>query len=195
MFGLFRKTEPEFETDIVTLRIKAPIQPMDRFDVYEEPLSELLSQTDLGEVVGGGTMLGEAGIEYCDIEVALPEAEPRHINALVHAVEALGAPRGSTLIIEATGEERPFGRTEGLAVILDGTGLPDEVYEVCDLAGVIDGLNAALDGAGRYQSYANGDTETWVYLYGASADVMEERIAGFLEEYPLCENARVERLS
>ena len=50
--------------------------PIDRGEIYEDPLDELLKAENIGEVSGGGTMQKKSGeIEYCDIEIELNGTE------------------------------------------------------------------------------------------------------------------------
>jgi hypothetical protein len=168
---------------------------MDRGEVFEDPLEKILRASGAGRVTGGGTMLGEEGeIEFCDLEIMLPAATEAAIGALRRALEGLGAPRGSTLIWNDGANELPFGTSEGLAVYLNGTDLPDAVYETCDLNVVYEELGRLVGSAGRVVSHWQGPRETALYLYGPSADAMLARIRPFLDSYPLCQKARVVKL-
>lgn len=85
----------------------------------------------------------------------------------------------------------PFGKAEGLAIYLNGTDLPKEVYEKSDVNVVYDTVEKLLGDRGAIQGYWQGPTETALYLYGDSAQEMREAIAGFLASYPLCQRARI----
>jgi hypothetical protein len=80
---------------IAGLNVRA--QPMDRGEVFEDPLNKILQASGTGRVTGGGTMLGEdSEIEFCDLEIVVPEATEAAIGALSRALEGLarrGAPR------------------------------------------------------------------------------------------------------
>ena len=97
---LFKASAPAAPAgDMVIARLNVRAQPLDRGEVFEDPLEEILQASGTGRVTGGGTMLGEEGeIEFCDIEITLPAATDVAIGALRRALEGLGAPRGSTLI-------------------------------------------------------------------------------------------------
>ena len=41
-------------TIVVTARLNAKVQPLDRGDIFEDPLDEILKERKLGEVCGGG---------------------------------------------------------------------------------------------------------------------------------------------
>ncbi|MBB4752565.1 hypothetical protein [Actinoplanes lobatus] len=84
-----------------------------------------------------------------------------------------------------------FGVTEGLAVYLNGTDLPDEVYATSDINDLITALLDALGAHGRMQSYWQGPRETALYLYGPSAARMADLIADLLSQFPLAQRCRV----
>ncbi len=199
MFGLkrafARKAEPSGET--VTARLNARLQPLDRGEYFEHPLGEALRKEGLGEVTGGGTQLADepAGIAFCDLELQLPELSEAVLAGIIARLDALGAPKGSKLIIEATGREIPFGRFEGLALYLDGTTLPDEVYQSCDINQVIAELGRLMGDKGAFRGYWEGSKDTGLYCYGPSFSEMAAAIAPLLAAYPLCQGARVEQIA
>lgn len=186
---------PELSSDglPVTAQLNHLLPPLDRGARYEDPLEQALAAHGLGSLDGGGTLVQKSGeIEYIDIEVILTDGT-RGIPFLIETLEGLGAPRGSKLQVRVGEELRevPFGRTEGVAVYLNGTTLPDEVYATSDVNVVVDELNKSLAGQGEMQGYWQGPTETALYFYGRSADDMKARMADFLASYPLCSGARV----
>ena len=154
----------------------------------EDPLEEALQKHRVGSVTGGGTMLAEEGeIDFCEIEIEVREPVAESISLIKRALEELGAPRGSQLILEADGKELPIGVNEGLAVYLNGTDLPDEVYAECDSNFVYSEFDRLLGADGKVHSHWQGPKETALYLYGPSFETMQKRIAGFLGSYPLCQ--------
>jgi hypothetical protein len=84
-----------------------------------------------------------------------------------------------------------FGVTEGLAVYLNGTDLPHEVYATSDVSDLIAALLGHLGAEGDMQSWWQGPRETALYLYGPSAVRMDELIAGELARFPLAQRCRV----
>ena len=60
------------------------MQPIDRGDYYEDPLTDTLQAKGLGEVTGGGTQLSEepCGIEFCDLEISVHAADDGRAHAL-----------------------------------------------------------------------------------------------------------------
>ena len=196
MLGISHDKDPKPGAALVTARLNARAQPMDRFEVYEEGLSEMLESRSLGEVAGGGTQMTEDGeIAFCDIEIVLPDLSDATLDEVRQCLEVLGAPKGSVFILEPDCREVAFGLNEGLAVYLNGTDLPDEVYETCDLDTIYDEFGKLLGDQGRVQSYWQGSTETALYLYGPSYDAMCAAIQPFLDSYPLCQKARLIKIA
>lgn len=196
MFGLSLSRRDARNGQCVIAQLNARLQPLDRGDIFEDPLDDTLQNTGLGEVTGGGTLQAREGwIRQCDIEMDLPAADAETLRKIAGHLEALGAPKGSKLLVEETGTEVPFGTSEGLAIYLNGTDLEDSVYQSCDVNYVIAELDRLLGSAGRYCSYWDGPSETALYIYGPSAEAMRELILPLIETYPLCEGARIEQIA
>lgn len=199
MFGsFFKKNEPKIETQsqFIVAQLNARIQPMHRGEYFEDPLDNEIQLVSIGEVTGGGTMQGETGeIEYCDIEIAVTKLNQETAEKIIEVLERFGAPKGSKLKIEAEGREMPFGRTEGLAVYLNGTDLPDTVYDACDTNFVYSEFDRLLESEGRVLSYWNGPTETAFYIYGKSFEKMKSKLSEFISTYPLCDKCRIEQIA
>lgn len=198
MFGnLFKKKPPQKPaTTFIVATLNARIQPIHRGEFFEDPLDEELKRGSLGEVSGGGTMQTKSGeIEYCDIEIEVTHSGDGAAARIVEVLERLGAPKGSKLTVEADQTQIPFGVAEGLAVYLNGTDLPDNVYKECDSNFVYSEFDRLLGAEGRVLSFWQGPTETAFYLYGKSFATMKEKIAAFVASYPLCQNCRIEQIA
>ncbi|WP_375204867.1 hypothetical protein [Hyphococcus sp.] len=196
-FGGARKQETAPQGAVITARLNAKVQPIDRGDYYEDPLTDTLQAKGLGEVTGGGTQLSEepCGIEFCDLEISVHAADEETLAAIIQRLNELGAPKGSRLIVEATGQQIPFGVNEGLAVYLNGTDLEDAVYRDCDVNHVIDEFDRLLASQGAFRGYWEGERETALFCYGASFAEMKAALEPFLADYPLCEKARIEQIA
>ncbi|MGF1445811.1 MAG: hypothetical protein ACFBRM_06375 [Pikeienuella sp.] len=190
------QTEEGGERHPMTLRLNARLEPMDRFESFEDPIRERMAAAGLGDVTGGGTPLtpGEE-IPFVELELALADARPETLDRLVDLLEAVGTPKGSKLIDETTHAEREVGRAEGIGVYLNATDLPDEVYESTDADTVIEMATEALGDAGRYVGFRELPTEVALYFYGDSAEELERLIAPLRERYPLCQKARITRIA
>jgi hypothetical protein len=182
--------------EIVIARLNARAQPIDRGEVFEDPLDGVLQAAGIGNITGGGTQLGEEGeIQFCDLEISVPEASDAVLATIRKALEELGAPKGSKLIWNDGANELEFGSFEGLAVYLNGTDLPHSVYEQSDFGFVYEEFGRLLGNEGRVVSHWQGPTETALYLYGRSVETMLARIRPFLDTYPLCAKARTVKIA
>lgn len=174
-------------------QINARVGPMDRYELFEEPLTEALGEN--GEVTGGGTMMGEDGeIEYCDVDICLPQATEGLVELLVSLFEEAGAPKGSKLL-DGEQEVRQFGKNEGLAIYLNGFDLPDETYSSCDVNFVEEEFQRLLGQDGRVMGSWEGPQETAFYLYGPSFATMQSKLTDFLASYPLCQRCRIVQIA
>lgn len=180
---------------VVIAQLNARLQPLDRGHIFEDPLSERLEAKGLGQVVGGGTQLLETGeISRCDFEIELINADDATLKRLVAILEELGIPKGSKLLV-GSDKEISCGTMEGLAVYLNGTDLPEEVYETCDVNYVCEQFDHLAEGVGEILGYWEGPTETALYLYGRSSSEIHKRLHRFLDQYPLCQKARVVQIA
>jgi hypothetical protein len=169
------------------------IMPLDRGERYEDPLDAALD--GLGQVVGGGSQLSDdCGIEFVDIEIALANLDET-LDIVKSTLEKQGAPRGSQLRFTEKKKDRviEFGLCECVAIFLDGTGLPDEVYESNDINELADQLYALLQkkNLGEIRGSWVGPAETAVFISGLDAEQVYAGIEFVLRAYPLCQNARV----
>lgn len=196
LFGLFKKKKKDSEPQFIVVTINARIQPMHRLEIYEEPLDEILARNSVGEVSGGGTLLSETGeVEYCDVEIQVTNSSNEVVDLIKTSLEKMGVPKGSTIKVEATEKEIQFGSLEGLALYLNGTDLDDEVYANSDSNHVYSELDRLTQGIGNVYSYWQGPTETAFYLYGTSFSQMKSKIAELVDNYPLCQKCRIEKIA
>jgi hypothetical protein len=196
MLGKLFQRPTATQSMIIVAQLNDRAQPMDRGELYEDPLQEVLEKHRAGNVVGGGTMLrADKEIDFCDIEIEVREPADEILALIKKTLEELGAPKGSKLRLEARGEELPIGKNEGLAVYLNGTELPDDVYAECDANFVYSEFNRLLGDDGKVHSHWQGPTETALYMYGPSFETMKDRLADFLGTYPLCQRARIVQIA
>ena len=192
-----KRNEDVAKTESVIAQLNARLMPMDRGE-FEDPLDELLREQGLGQVTGGGTQMADepAGIAYCDIEISLNGPSDAAIAAAVQCLEQLGAPKGSKLHLLG-GASKAFGVSEGLAMFLDGVGLPAAVYGACDINQLIEAANErlALGGGGRFYSHWQGSKETGLYFYGPSFALMKSALEPLVSSFPLCQGARIEQIA
>ena len=200
MFGkLSKKNAPldaEPESIFIVAQLNARLQPKHRAELFEDPLDDALQKLGIGTITGGGTSQNEDGeVAYCDIDIQITSANEHAVQSVIGLLEGLGAPRGSTLRMREGERALPFGTTEGMAIYLNGTDLPDEVYQQYDSGVVYSEIERLLDECGEIYSYWQGPTETALYLYGNSFKEMHEKVSGFLATYPLCQKSRIAQIA
>ena len=176
---------------LILARMYEHIGPIDRGDRYEDPLHDRLEKLGIGSVTGGGSQLNElGGIAYVDVEIELANVD-QALDVVAEALELAGAPQGSELIEASDGRVlREFGKLQCLAIFLDGTSLPDEVYATLDFEAVVTALDAAA-GDKSYRGLCQGPTETGVFFFGPDAETMLARVEPVLRRLPIGQNARV----
>lgn len=99
--------------------IKNPdaIQPLDRAEIFEDPIDAALKPRELGHVSGGGSLLGNARpdgtrpIEFCGIDVDTTNRDAA-LEILRNLLPDLGIPLGTELHY-TTGSRRLQGRFIG----------------------------------------------------------------------------------
>jgi hypothetical protein len=196
MFGRLFKRKTKSSAQYVVARLNARLQPINRGAIFEDPLNKVLTERKAGEVCGGGSALSEVGeIECCDIEIQIAGPTSEAVDLVIKTLETLGAPKGSTLRIEAEDREVEFGVADGLAVYLNGTDLSPETYAEADPDFICNEFVRLLGDEGRLLSMWHGPTETALYVYGRSFQSMKERLGGFLKSYPLCQKCRVVQIA
>ena len=177
----------------INLKLNAKLQPTHRFDL-EDTLQEILENNKLGEVTGGGTALTpEHEVDFCDINIELNNDDADVISWLAQVLNEIGIAKGS--LLQFDGKELPVGTLEGLAIYLNGTDLPDEVYQNSDINYVVDEMEKAMEGTGRLYSYWEGPSNTALYFYGTSFAEMKEKTAKFVAAYPLCEKCIIKQIA
>ncbi len=85
------------KTYFLYIKIPEQIMPEERGKKYEDPINELLSQHQLGEVSGGGTMFTEdKQIEYVGVDLDVTDPQ-KAIPLLVAKLKEIGAPKGTVI--------------------------------------------------------------------------------------------------
>ena len=174
------------------ITINARLRPLDRGGRYENPLQSALDARLPGsKVTGAGTSLtADREPAFSDIDLDIEGDRATALQLAIATLEAAGAPKGSRARLDGD-EPVTFGVTEGLAVYLNGTDLPAEVYATNDVNHLVAALLDSLGSEGQMQSYWQGPRETALYLYGPSASHMNHLIAGVLPRFPLAQGCRV----
>ena len=185
-------------TTSLEVLLNARLPGPQRGDRYEDPLADWLEVRFPGSrVTAGGTMRSPEGEPFsCGVRADVEGDSAEVLEAVCAFIEAVGAPRGSSVTVAGL-EPRPVGTLEGLAVYLNGHGLPESVYAEHDVNELVDHLHAALvgDGAGRIQAFWEGPETTALYVYGESAVAMTAALSPVLEVEPLAQGSRLERIA
>ena len=195
---IFSKPALNIQSNYIIAQLNDKIMPINRGNIYEDPLDGFIREKGYGEVSGGGTLQNKDGeIKYCDIEIDLSGCKLNGliIKEIINKLEESGAPKGSKLIIENTGEEINFGKLEGLAIYLDGINLSAEVYKNSDSEAIDLEIKRLANIKSDIIRYWEANTETALYFYGQSFDEMKSSILEFVAANPECENARIEQIA
>src|SRR5215831_18914973 len=177
------------EPSMVVARLYEHIGPIDRGSRYEDPLDAALRRANLGEVTGGGSQLGALGeIDFADVEIQVADVEDA-MKVIIDVLQRSGAPVGSQLLV-AGDVVREFGEQQSVAVYLDGTSLPDEVYANLDFDDLVTRLTEAA-GADSFHGYWGGPEETGLFFFGRDAEATFSALEAVLRQMPIGQNARV----
>ncbi|MQW89866.1 hypothetical protein GHJ82_24180 [Sinorhizobium saheli] len=181
---------------VVVASLNARLQPVHRGEL-EDALDAVMKRHGHGvRVLGGGTLLQSNGeVEHCDIEIELDHLSDVTIDIVVRALEAMLAPKGSRLHVPDQNRVIEFGAHEGLALYLNGTDLPQEVYATSDVNFVYQECERLLSGIGIVKSHWQGQHETALYMYGSDFQTMRDCLTSFLQTYPLCQQCRIEQIA
>jgi hypothetical protein len=198
LFGSNNNQEDENQGNFIVATLNDKIMPIYRGEVYEDPLDELIRVKGIGEVTGGGTMQHKTGeIDFCDVEIRLGSDYINHddIKLIINKLEELGAPKGSKLTVEKTGEVIEFGKLEGLGLYLDGINLSDEVYKNSDSEALANEIFRLAGIKSSIIRYWQGNTETGLYFYADSFERINNAISDFVKSHPECDNSRIEQVA
>lgn len=178
---------------LVNVQLNARYQPIDR-GAYVDLTGRFLTEKGWGSLGDGeGTMLSPTGEpESCDFDIVVL---PEHLDDVCAALDKVFfVPKGSKLVVGA--QTRHIGQKEGLALYLNGTELPEEVYRTSDINAVIGSIEAHLgEERGRFLSFWQGPKETALYFYGPSYTAMKTALEEIIPQHPLCEKCRMEQIA
>ena len=185
------------EMQAIRVFINARVQPMDRGDLYADPLINKLEELGLGKVIEEGSNLSDEGeIVSCELHLEVHTLSEETISVIKDVLESgLGVPKGSKLIIKSTQEEIEIGRASGLALYINGSDLSEEIYKSCDINVVFEEIDKLISKIGFIHSYWEGGSEIALYLYGFSFEELNKKIENFISTYPLCQKCRVVQIA
>lgn len=177
---------------MIIVRINDKCQPLDRGDLYEDPLIDAFENSGLGEVTGGGSQLDENyQITYCELEVIVNGDLNKAVELIIETLNKTGIPKGSKIIIDDT--EQEFGANEQMAIYFDNVSLPTDVYENNNINDVISDIDEILGDNGKMTSHGRNETCTIVYYTGPSFEKMSSLISDYASKHPLLKNSVVKQ--
>ena len=96
------QVDEQAETELIYVMIPGNLGPIDRGDLFEDPLDDELQRTELGYVSGGGSSLGDEQpdgtrqVEFCGIDVEAFDLD-KTLEMLRGHLPGLKAPPGTEL--------------------------------------------------------------------------------------------------
>lgn len=177
------------QENILIVRINDKCGPIDRGDIYEDPLDEALQKALLGEVIGAGSQLNENfKVEYCELEVSVTADLEKTKQFIIHTLSEIGIPKGSKIIDGPN--EIEFGNKEVMAVSFSNL-LEEAVYEKNDINDVLDKFHQLLGDHGEMANHRSTHDETIVYFQGNSFEKMKALISPYWSTNALCVDGKI----
>lgn len=104
--GFQKSPSPSNYPHLVIATINEPIEPLDRGDKYEDPLSAALKKKRIGVVTGGGTQMNHRFEAIsADLEIELANLDDA-LEFTRQTLASFGAPKGSKLRFTRDGKNR-----------------------------------------------------------------------------------------
>lgn len=175
-FVAFKADQPMIETELEVLDtgdLRWSMQPAPNVTVR---FTISLTDTTWKEI---GEMSNDAGQTWREfLQMNLKRIDPPTSDATDKPV-----PPGAFPVIE-----------QAVLVHLDGSSLPDEVYERYDLATLEHQLLEAIESAsvGEFDGHEFRSNHVVLFMYGPNAEKLFTTIEPILRVYPLCKNAKIE---
>jgi hypothetical protein len=172
--------------------------PIDRGDIYEDPLSEFLESEGIGELTGAGTQLAPSGeIIFIGLDLQLADTNSS-LSTVKQFLEDKGAPIGSKFIIgeETNRREIPFGVFQEFSIYIEGKdqdSLYERIGQECNFEEFNDLISAAL-GNGQFGEPrgANGfENKLALYFFAKDVEQLEAALVPLLKQYPIFDGATV----
>lgn len=127
----------------------------------------------------------------CECDVELMYYSNRE-QEFIELFKDLPCPKGSRLIYGNEFEhEIPIGNLEGLALYINATDLPNEVYETNSADDLAEQLCKALEGNFNIFGHSGGAKELGLFFYGNSFEQMKALIQPIVDANPLCQKCRI----
>jgi hypothetical protein len=105
---------------LILVKIPDPVDPVERGEKYDDPMTTALEAAGVGVMNGGGTIAGSSGIEGCYLDIKLTD-RTRGLQVVRTILHEAGAPRNSTVE-----EYEPNGFVEALTKKADPVGTDND---------------------------------------------------------------------
>jgi hypothetical protein len=81
---------------LILVKIPDPVDPVERGEKYDDPMSTALEASGVGVMNGGGTIAGSMGIEGCYLDIEIAD-HARGLEVIRAVLRVAGAPKNSTV--------------------------------------------------------------------------------------------------
>jgi hypothetical protein len=105
---------------LVLVKIPDPVDPVERGERYDDPMTAALEASGVGVMNGGGTIAGSLGIEGCYLDIEIAD-RTRGLEVIRTVLRKAGAPSNSTVE-----EYEPNGFVEALTKKADPIGTDND---------------------------------------------------------------------
>ncbi len=111
LFSFFKKdpsvtpSKDSSESNFIILTITPGVEPAERESKYGNPINTLLQEKTVGEVTGGGTMLGEPDkdnkqtFEFSDIEIEMTSHSKDGLKILLNGLRENNFPENTEIML------------------------------------------------------------------------------------------------
>lgn len=167
----------------VTININAKLMPMDRGEMFEDKITEIMEQEGIkGSVDGGGTLLADNGeIASIDVEMNLEENIEASLKIIEDKlVEFVGIPKGSSF--QYDDKNISVGTAEGIGVYYDLT--KQEFHKERIQSFLNETWDTIGEGKAYYTSSMSTDDLLVINFYGKTYNHMEEVVREMIKKYP-----------
>jgi hypothetical protein len=190
--------EPDFSGNYLVVTINDKVMPVLRGEIYADPLHQFLKENQYGEVSGGGTrQLPSGEIENCEIEISLERdnIDDALVKEIIKQLEKCGAPKGSFLFVENTGDVISFGVNEGIGIYIDSINQQDDVYKNIDAKALANEIIQIANLESSIIRSWQGKTEIGYYFYGKSFENIRNSIETIIQSNPVYKTVRLNQIA
>jgi hypothetical protein len=190
--------EPDLSGNYLVVTINDKVMPVLRGEIYADPLHLFLKENQYGEVSGGGTrQLPSGEIENCEIEISLESdnIDDALVKEIIKHLEKCGAPKGSFLFVENTGDVISFGVNEGIGMYIDSTNHQEGVNQNTVDQALANEVSQIANLESHIIRSWKGKTETGYYFYCRSFENIRNSIETIIQSNPVYKTVRLKQIA